>query len=107
MVFQLYHTYYLVIFQNGAIGFLGVRLVFLLCNEIVAWGGIQGIAQHLDKQFAKKSLLELLFFRLLDILLDLSIKKICLIFSPCLSGLLFIKQTQVFLDDILLKQHRS
>ena len=76
MVFQLYHTYHLAIFLNSAISLLRIRLILLLCYEVEVWRRIQGIAKHLDKEFTKKTLLELFFFRLLDIQLYILIQEI-------------------------------
>ena len=86
VVFQFYHANHLTVELDGPVGFLGVRLVLLLGDEVIVGRGVQRVAQYLHEQFAEESLLKLFLFRLEDVLLDVLVQEILLERLPWLVG---------------------
>ena len=86
MVFQFYHANHLTIELDGTVGFLGVRLVLLLGDEVIVGRWVERVAQYLHEQFAEKPLLKLLFLRLQYVLLDVLVQEILLERLPWLVG---------------------
>ena len=103
VVLQLDDAHNFSVNQDCPIGFLGVRLVLLLGDEVEVGRRIERVAKHLDEEFAQEPFLELLLLRLEDVLLYGGIEEIALERAPRLCYLFGRQRGKVFSEDVLLE----
>ncbi|MBQ6062097.1 MAG: hypothetical protein IJK87_00515 [Prevotella sp.] len=87
VVFQFDHADDISVDDDGTVSLLGVGLILPFGDEVVVGRWIERIAQHIDKQLAKKSLLELLFLAFANVGLYVGVMEIGLERPPSLVGL--------------------
>ena len=107
MVFQFDNAYDFSVLQYGAVGFLGVGLVFLFGDEVVFGRWVESVAQYFDKKLAQETFLELFLLGLEYVLLHLGVEEIAFILCPRTLQAFWFKQRKVFLDYVLLEKHSN